>query len=730
MHKKGYSFGTFRGVFMPSVLTILGVVMYLRFGWVLGNVGLAGTLLIVTMSCAVTFVTGLSLAALATNMHVGGGGAYYILSRSLGVEAGASVGVPLYLAQSFGIAFYIAGFSESLCEVFPVLDPVMVGVITLISLALLAFISADVALKVQFIVLLCIVVSLVSFVAGSDAPAGDVVQYATPPRVAFWAVFAVFFPAVTGIEAGIAMSGDLKDPARSLPRGTLTAVITGFVIYLIIPIVLYHRVSDPQMLIHDPLVMQRVARWEHTILVGVWAASLSSAVGALLGAPRTLQALARDRVLPRVIGRGFGRGGDPYIAAAITFVIALCGVVFGNLNAIAPLLSMFFLTSYGLLNLSAGMEELMGHPAWRPRFRIPAWVGLLGFVGCTCAMFMINAIATVLAAAVAAGLYWWMKRRRLRARWGDMRLGMLMYGVREMLYRLAGTAVEPRNWAPNLLVFSGPPSQRWYLVELADALSRRSGFMTVASLVRTDSWTTERSKAISEAMRSYLKKRNIRALVRVAAVDEPLVGACEFVRSYGFGPLQPNTIMIGETEKPENYEMFAALLGEVSRRRRNLVIVRDSAHDTAETADSRIDVWWTGEPGNIGLMLTLAHLLRRSHYWEGDQLVIKMIVASEGERAAAEVKLVEFIKEARIGKSVGHEVLVAGENMPFDMICESSRNARLVFLGMRVPGAEESHAQYASYYQQMLEKTERLPVTALVIASGFVNLDALFDDES
>ena len=729
MPPKGYSFGTFQGVYLPSVLTILGVVMYLRFGWVLGNAGLAGTLLIVTISCAVTFVTGLSLAALSTNMRVGGGGAYYILSRSLGLEAGAAVGVPLYLAQSFGVAFYIAGFSESLCAVFPSFSPVTVGVITLISLAGLAYVSADLALKVQFLVLLCIGVSLVSFVAGSDVAPLDIHGPQTPP-VAFWVVFAVFFPAVTGIEAGIAMSGDLRDPARSLPRGTLAAVITGFVVYLIIPLVLYSRVPDREILIADPLVMQRVARWGNAILVGVWAASLSSALGAILGAPRTLQALALDRVVPRFVGRGFGRGGDPHIAALISFLIALCAVMFGSLNAIAPLLSMFFLTSYGLLNLSAGMEELIGNPAWRPRFRVPAWVGLLGFVGCAFAMFMINAVATLLAAAVAVGLYWWMKRRRLRARWGDMRLGMLMFGAREILYRLAGRTFEPRNWAPNLLVFSGPPSQRWYLVELADALSSGNGFLTVVSLVRADNWTAERGTSISEAMRAYLKKRDIRALVRVAAVTNPLVGMREFVRTYGFGPLLPNTVMIGETENPENFESFAGLLGEVHRRRCNLVVVRDSVRETPVSPGSRIDVWWAGKPGNIGLMLALAHLLRRTPDWRSNTLVIKMIVTSEDKREPAEAQMVSFIKEARIGRSVEHEVLVAGDKPPFEVIAASSRDAKLVFLGMRTPDDDETDVRYADYYRHMLEQTEDLPATALVIASGVVNLDALFDDET
>jgi amino acid permease len=215
--KSGYQFGTFKGVFTPSLLTILGVIMYLRLGWVLGHVGLLTTLVIVTLATSITFLTALSLSALATNMKVGGGGAYYIISRSLGVEAGAAIGLPLYLAQALGISFYIAGFSESVVQVFPQSDATTVGLVTLVGLTALVYFSADLALKSQFIIMAAIAASLVSFFMGGPVEAVGTPADAAPlARLSFWPVFAVFFPAVTGIEAGIAMSGDLKNPAKSL----------------------------------------------------------------------------------------------------------------------------------------------------------------------------------------------------------------------------------------------------------------------------------------------------------------------------------------------------------------------------------------------------------------------------------------------------------------------------------------------------------------------------------
>ena len=161
--------------------------------------GDAGTIFIVTLASSITFMTAMSLAALATNMRVGGGGAYFIISRSLGLETGAAVGLPLYLAQALGIAFYIAGFSESIVQVFPLLDPTLVGLVTLVALTVLAYVSADLALKSQFVIMAAIAVSLISFFLGAPSPVTTAVTEPAVATAPFWPVFAVFFPAVTGI---------------------------------------------------------------------------------------------------------------------------------------------------------------------------------------------------------------------------------------------------------------------------------------------------------------------------------------------------------------------------------------------------------------------------------------------------------------------------------------------------------------------------------------------------
>ena len=273
--------------------------MYLRFGWVVGNVGLPGTLLIVTISTSITLITALSISAIATDQRVRAGGAYYMVSRSLGIETGGAVGIPLFFAQALSVALYTVGFAEAVSAAFPVLPARPVGLVTTILVAMLALRSARVAIRAQYFIMGAIGLSLVSFAFGHAVgpPDAVTVPIGEVPREEFWVVFAVFFPAVTGIMAGVNMSGDLKHPGRAIPRGTLAAIVVGYAIYMILPVFLAFR-ADADSLVREPLIMQRMALWGPAILLGVWGATLSSAVGSVLGAPRVLQALARDGVLP------------------------------------------------------------------------------------------------------------------------------------------------------------------------------------------------------------------------------------------------------------------------------------------------------------------------------------------------------------------------------------------------------------------------------------------------
>ncbi|MGK7963013.1 MAG: Na-K-Cl cotransporter, partial [Crocosphaera sp.] len=241
--------GTFGGVYTPSILTILGVIMYLRFGWVVGNAGLIGTVLIVILANAITFLTALSVCAIATDRVVRTGGAYYMISRSLGIETGGAVGIPLYFAQALSVALYTIGFAESVVTAFPEynLSQLYIALAVTVGVGVLAFTSADIAIKAQYFIMAAIVLSLLSFFFGHPVEETQIELWVTN-KEPFWTVFAVFFPAVTGIMAGVNMSGDLRDPIKSLPTGTLAAVGTGFVIYMCLPIFLAMRANSSTLI--------------------------------------------------------------------------------------------------------------------------------------------------------------------------------------------------------------------------------------------------------------------------------------------------------------------------------------------------------------------------------------------------------------------------------------------------------------------------------------------------
>ncbi len=721
----GYQFGTFKGVFTPSILTILGVIMYLRFGWVLGNVGLFKTLLIVTISTSITFLTGLSISALATNMKVGGGGTYFIISRSLGLETGAAVSLPLYFAQALGISFYIAGFAESVSAMFPFLSMKLTGLATLLALGVLSYISANIALKAQFLILLLVVSSLVSFFMGHPVEASNVpaIQEYQP----FWKVFAVFFPAVTGIEAGIAMSGDLKNPERSLPLGTLGAIVTSYFVYLVIPIYLSFMVKDRNLLISNPFIMKDVARWGILIVLGVWGATLSSALGAMLGAPRTLQALAKDKVLPQIIGRGFGNGNDPRIAVVISFMVALIGILAGDLNAIAPILSMFFLTAYGILNLSAAFEGLIASPSWRPKFNVPWPVSLAGAAICFAAMFMINAGATFIALVVSSLVYFIMKKRRINASWSDMRYGILMLVLYFVIYRLEDRKPDERTWRPNLLVLSGSPQARWHLISIADAITCNRGLLTVSTIIPDDDNSSERAVNLKSVLRSYLMDNRVRALIKVHPANDMLTGAREMVKAYGFGSVSPNTILLGETEKEENFIEYARLIKLVHTQRKNMIIMRNGEIQVSPNEPLKMDILWRGQQNNAGLMLAIAYLIQASGRWPVCTLRLKTIITDRNGEDDVERNLRNFIEKRRI-KAKAEVVVGSPDKSVFKTIRENIGDSNLVFIGMRPPLDGETLEEYSEYYKFLLKNTENFPTTIMVLASENIEFNRIFSE--
>ena len=708
----------FEGVFTPSILTILGVIMYLRFGYVVGNVGLLGTLVIVTISTSITFLTALSIASIATDKKVKAGGAYYMISRALGVETGGAVGIPLFMAQALSVALYTIGFAESLTNVFPVLNQTIVGIIVTILVGVLALTSARIAVRAQYFVMLAIIISLVSLYFGDPMEGVEVDRWSNRVDNAdnFWVVFAVFFPAVTGIMAGVNLSGDLKNPSVAIPVGTFLAVGVGYIIYMAIPIVIAGR-ADAQSLVEDPLIMRKISFWGDSILLGVWGATLSSAIGSMLGAPRVLQALARDRVLPkylRWLGRGSEKDDSPRIGTYFTLVIALIAVYFGDLNLIAPILTMFFLATYGMLNISSALENAIGSPSFRPTFKVHWGFSLTGSLGSAAVMFLINPVATIVAILFLTIVFLWLEHREMKTTWGDVRQGIWMSLIRMGLINLSGK-MDPKNWRPHILVLSGAPTKRWNLITLTNEIVQNRGLMTVSTILSSESSTADRRLSMENKTAEYLKNRGINSLVKIITSPNIYDGARQLVNFYGIGHLVPNIILLGDSTVEAHYPDYCKMVTEFYKEKRNILIVKEN-DNLGFGKKKQIDVWWRGLKRNGALMIIIAHLLRRSMEWRHATIRLNMVLDSENAAAEARKNISEILKSVRIDIQ---QNLVVSYGQTFDELRKKiSGKADLILLGMAEPDE-----RFLEYYTTMIRKIEGAPSTMFVLAGQEVSFE-------
>ena len=586
-----------------------------------------------------------------------------------------------------------------------------VGIITTICVAALALVSAKAAIRAQYFIMFGIALSLLSLFFGSPVEESNVEMWGAADRHSegFWIVFAVFFPAVTGIMAGVNMSGDLKNPSKSIPNGTFAAIGVGYVIYMVLPILLATR-ADAITLIEDPLIMRRMAWWGDAILIGVWGATLSSAMGSILGAPRVLQALARDGVLPRwlkFLGRGDGDDDTPRVGTVLTLVIALVAVYMGDLNLIALILSMFFLTTYAVLNIAAGTERLLGSPSFRPKFKVHWIFSLLGAIGCVSVMFLINATATIIALVFVAMIYVWLEKRELTTTWGDVRKGIWMAMARGALMRL-GDDKEEKTWRPHPLVLSGSPTRRWHLIEFASSLTQSRGILTVSTVLTSPTIRTEQKLSMESNIGDYLYKRSVQGLVRVITAPDPFEGGKRLVDAYGLGALVPNTIILGDSENPDIRDQYCDMIRYFYNQKRNVVII----HDNKEIHFGnykKIDVWWGGLKGNGGLMILLTHMLQSSRRWYDADITIKMVVDNENAIEGIQKNISQIIEKIRIDAKT--EIMLSNGRTFKEILHDSSKEADLIVMGMREPDEN-----FSDYYGVMQDRLKDLPTTAMVLA--------------
>ena len=501
-----------------------------------------------------------------------------------------------------------------------------------------------------------------------------------------------------------------------------------------IPIFLSYRATEYHLLTNK-LVMKDLSFFGPALVAGIWGATLSSALGALLGAPRTLQALAKDNVLPSFLGKGYGVDDEPRVATAISVAIAFISILLGDLDAIAPVLSMFFLTSYGLLNFSAGLEGMIANPSWRPKFKTKPFVSIVGGFLCLAVMFLINSGATIISLVLILIVYIYIQRKGMTAHWGDMRRGILLALARYSIKKLDILQENTKSWRPNLLVLAGSPTKRWHLVEFANSITHGKGFMTIATVVSEDSVDYSRVSQLKFTIEEYLKRREINALVRVSLGRSLIDGAKALVRDYGIGSIVPNTVVVGDRSKLDDLEPFVEMLVNIYEQKKNIVVVRAGDYPEQISNGGRIDVWWGRERNNAALGLAFGYMMQSGPNQSKASLELKSITQREEEKAMAMDFLTDYRRKSRLDCKVDVYCVPGDRDVVFSGIREVSKDAKMLFIGLKPPNLtafkenkKEAIKDYATYYSSIISRTEGFPPLAIVLAAEDVDFTSIFSN--
>jgi amino acid transporter len=696
-------FGTFGGVFTPTLLTILGVIMFLREGWVIGQAGLLGGLLIIVLSFGITAFTALSMSSITTNIRIGAGGAYAILSQSLGLEVGGSVGIPRYLSQALAVTMYIFGFREGwvyffetyeALQIHPLMvDPLVVDVGVFLALYAIAYVSADLAIRVQYVIMVIIGASLVSIAVAAfqgsmqTVPMSEVQLWgefagsgSEEGGASFWLVFSVFFPATTGIMAGANMSGDLETPRRSIPVGTMAAVGVSFVIYVVLAYWLARSATSEQLRTNYYVMMDQAA-WPPAVLGGLLGATFSSALASMVGSGRILQAMGAHQVVP-FAGWLEERTdeGEPRHAMLVTGAIIFLSLMVRDLNAITPLITMFFLITYAMINAAVMIEQSLNFVSFRPRLEIPRYVPIIGFIGSIGVMFIISPTVSILSVIVTVAVYWYLSNRRLDAPFEDVRSGLfvaLAEWAAEKVQELP--TMQERAWKPNLLVpVENTRELRGMFLTLENIL-RPQGTIKVMGIQKKDHeddlWMRLDGLAASFRERGLFSSVTV---IRSESYAEGIMHGMQALRGAFF---KPNTLFLPMPKTKRREAQYRDIINEAMAEDVGTLLYAPHS-DAGLGQRSTINVWirdrgpeWkiSMDIGNLDLSMLIAYKMARN--WNAKLNLITVV--DEQEREEARLFLDQLIDLSRFKGTQG----IVGTGS-FDEYLHQAPEADLQFIGL------------------------------------------------
>ncbi|MCB1177137.1 MAG: amino acid permease, partial [Leptospiraceae bacterium] len=498
-----------------------------------------------------------------------------------------------------------------------------------------------------------------------------------PPEgaLSFSILFSIFFPAVTGFEAGVSMSGDLEDPKKSIPFGTIFAIIVGLVVYIGLAVFFAYKV-DPNELANNPGVLQKLTYYLPVLLAGIWGATISSAIGSILGAPRILQATSIDRITPKFFARGYGKTNEPRNALILTIIIAELGILIGELDAIARVVSMFFIAAYSFLNISCAIESLVS-PDFRPEFKIPKWVGILGSITCFVIMIQLDLVAMIGAVVIMSLLFLYIKSKELSLEGGDTVGSIWSSVVRQGLFQLTKNKLHERNWRPNMLLFSGGSDSRPYLVEMAKSLAENRGIITNFHLFETEEFNNlSRSQIVAEEVQEFggVFSRKIEC----TDIYDEMVQICKY---HGFSGMDPNTILLGRARSLTNIKKFSNLIQNLESMDFN-VLMFDYDKVNGFGDRSKVDVWWSGHGNNLSFSILLVRFLQSSPKWQNSKFRFCLILNDRTLLETTERKIESILDKYRVRADVFIHYNGLEKKPFYEIIQNKSKDASLTILGL------------------------------------------------
>lgn len=699
-------FGT-APVFFTAISTILGAILFLRFGYAVGTLGFFGVFLIILIGHLVTIPTALAISEIATNQRVEGGGEYFIISRSFGLNIGATIGIALFLSQAISVAFYVIAFTEAFESFFSWMKEangielprqvISVPVMILLSILIIKK-GANLGVKTLYIVVAILGLSLIMLFMGST-------DYAHNEEISFFSgsfkngnmffiVFAICFPAFTGMTAGVGLSGDLRDPKKSIPLGTITATIIGMIVYVFVIWKLAVSAS-PEDLTGNQLVMKNIALFGPLVIpLGLAASTISSAIGSVLVAPRTLQAISIDEsfpvpVLNKVFAKGAGENNEPYNATIVTCAIAMLFVLMGDVNAVAEIISMFFMVTYGSICLISFLHHFGSDPSYRPSFKSRWFISLIGFLMCALLMFQINAPYAVLAIIIMTVLYIGISRyHKDRTGFEAIFQGAVFQLSRrvQVFLQKKKRVDQQENWRPAAVCVSQDTFERDKAFNLLNWISYKFGFGTYIHFIEgyySKSKNME-SKKILEQLIEWSGKLKGNVYVDTVISPSYTSAIAQIVQLPSPSGMDNNMIILEYNKhNPANLKQIIENIALTQAGDYDVLILGSSTRDIK--LYNGIHVWIRNlDKENASLMILLSYIILGHPDWEKGYIKI-FSVCDEGEVKETQAKLDELVLSGRLPITQKNiEVIINKNDVGFkSLVNEHSYDAGLIIAGFK-----------------------------------------------